>query len=428
MSESTQEQKTHGLSVDNQIDSLKKYANENGYEIYSIYNDAGISARKSYKKRPDLLRMLDDCQDKKIDLVLFTRLDRFFRSVPDYYSCIERMNGVPWRAIWEDYETETSSGVFKVNIMLSIAQSEADRTSEKIKSVLDYKKEQGLYVGRAPWGYLLKNGKLIKDEECSYQVRKTFELYLESLNFVYVAKKTQELGFYVPRRRIVNMLQNPTYRGIALNTECEPYITPEEAKIIDETHKRRHRTPSKKGRFYPYSGLLECPFCGNNLASTTRTDKPTETRKEYIKVTYACYGVGRIPHKTFSMAQSTIDKAVLGSLDQELMRFNSDIVLQDKKSDNDAKRKKIEAKLDRLKILFEEGDIELEDYKEKRDDLKNELFKLPTEKKRKPIQLPHDWRNQYDLLDMEHQQIFMRRIIRRIYVTPEKKLHHIDFI
>ena len=42
------------------------------------------------------------------------------------------------RAIWEDYETETSAGVFKVNIMLSVAQSEADMTSERIKAVNDF--------------------------------------------------------------------------------------------------------------------------------------------------------------------------------------------------------------------------------------------------------------------------------------------------
>ena len=46
---STQEQSKHGLSVDNQIQALTEYCNNNNYNIVNIYNDAGISARKKYK-------------------------------------------------------------------------------------------------------------------------------------------------------------------------------------------------------------------------------------------------------------------------------------------------------------------------------------------------------------------------------------------
>ena len=49
---STQEQKNSGLSVDSQIDALEKYCEEQGYTVAGIYNDAGISARKKYTKRP----------------------------------------------------------------------------------------------------------------------------------------------------------------------------------------------------------------------------------------------------------------------------------------------------------------------------------------------------------------------------------------
>ena len=134
---STQEQKLHGISIENQLDALQKYCKEKGYIIVATYNDAGVSAHGSYKKRPALLQMIQDCQEKKIELLLFTRLDRFFRSVGDYYLVTSQMDKVPWKAIWEEYETETSDGQFRVNIMLSIAEAEAARTSEKIKSIMD---------------------------------------------------------------------------------------------------------------------------------------------------------------------------------------------------------------------------------------------------------------------------------------------------
>lgn len=81
---STQEQKNSGLSVDSQIDALEKYCEEQGYMVAGIYNDAGISARKKYTKRPALLRLLEDCKKHEIDIILFTRLDRWF----NFYSHI----------------------------------------------------------------------------------------------------------------------------------------------------------------------------------------------------------------------------------------------------------------------------------------------------------------------------------------------------
>ena len=57
---STEEQKKHGISVDSQIQALRDYSEEHGYNVIGVYNDAGISARKSYKKRPALLKLMKD--------------------------------------------------------------------------------------------------------------------------------------------------------------------------------------------------------------------------------------------------------------------------------------------------------------------------------------------------------------------------------
>ena len=41
---STQEQKLHGISIENQLDALQQYCREKGYFVAAIYNDAGVSA------------------------------------------------------------------------------------------------------------------------------------------------------------------------------------------------------------------------------------------------------------------------------------------------------------------------------------------------------------------------------------------------
>ena len=68
---SSEEQARHGLSLQEQRDALTRYAQEHKLTVVGIYEDAGISARKPYKKRPALLRLLDDCKAGKVDTILF---------------------------------------------------------------------------------------------------------------------------------------------------------------------------------------------------------------------------------------------------------------------------------------------------------------------------------------------------------------------
>lgn len=135
---STEEQARHGLSVETQTETLRKWAKDNGHTVVGEYIDAGISGKKPYSKRPELSRFMRDLESGvKVDALCFVKLDRFYRSVKLYYQAMSVLEkyGVAWQAINEDYETVTASGRFKVNIMLSVAENEADRTSERIKAV-----------------------------------------------------------------------------------------------------------------------------------------------------------------------------------------------------------------------------------------------------------------------------------------------------
>jgi len=113
------------------------------------YTDAGISARKPASKRPELQRLLRDVQGGKGDLIEFTKLDRWFRNISEYYKVqeiLEKYN-VDWKTIHEDYDTSNASGRLKINIMLSVAQDEADRTSERIKAINEVKRQRLAALG-----------------------------------------------------------------------------------------------------------------------------------------------------------------------------------------------------------------------------------------------------------------------------------------
>lgn len=270
---STQEQKLYGISIDNQADALKKFCEENNYAVVDVYNDAGISARKSYDKRPELLRLMDDCKTGKIDIILFTRLDRWFRSVSDYYKVQNVLDEckVPWRAIWEDYETETSSGVFKVNIMLSIAQAEADRTREKVKSVMDYKKESGEYIGRPPIGYIVKDKKLVKDESRAEAINAFYQTYLRTYSPQESIDAASSYGTTIAYVTATKMLRKKVYAGVVNEyLDCEPYITMDEFNTI-QRHLDSTPRKTKFGKAYIFAGLVRC-HCGARMSGTSTID------------------------------------------------------------------------------------------------------------------------------------------------------------
>lgn len=76
-------QAKEGDSIPAQRDALRKYAKEHGMIVAGEYVDDGISGTK-YSQRDELQRMLSDVEAGKIDIIIFTKLDRFFRSVRHY--------------------------------------------------------------------------------------------------------------------------------------------------------------------------------------------------------------------------------------------------------------------------------------------------------------------------------------------------------
>ena len=120
---STEEQAVHGFSLAAQEEALISFAEENGYKIVGIYKDEGISGRKPVLKRPAMLQLLSDVEAGKVDLIAFTKIDRWFRSVGDFHTVqkILDKHGVMWKTILEDYGTNSADARFKTNIMLSVA-------------------------------------------------------------------------------------------------------------------------------------------------------------------------------------------------------------------------------------------------------------------------------------------------------------------
>lgn len=427
---STQEQKKYGISVNNQIDALIEYCTSRGYD-YIIYNDAGVSARKKYTRRPALLRLLDDVKEGKIQKVFFTRLDRWFRSVGDYYAVntVLEEHGVSWKAIWEDYTTENSDGVFKVNIMLSIAQAEADRTSEKIKSVVEYKLSRGDYIGSAPIGYVLTGRDLVVDEGCQEAVQTFWDVLYETKSMAKAREACYDKGLHIKKVTAYKMIKRDVYHGDASNGyKCFAYITKEKHDEILSMVGGKTRAARKPNIHYYFNGLCVCGVCGYVLSAKsvnrTHADGTVVMHKKYL----CQQGEDRFSKcPALNISEPKIEKFLIGNLEKLLegSRITGTLEHDKSKRDYEKEKKNISAKLERLKTLFAEGDLEIEEYRLKRDILKEELITIETELENMNApelpELPTYWRTVYDSLDEQHKSEFWHNVIKKIVITNETK-------
>lgn len=406
----------HGISVDAQINALESYSKANKYKVVKIYSDAGISARKSYKKRPALLEMISDCQQGKIDLILICKLDRFFRSVSDYYAVMEQIGDIPWKAIQEDYETETSAGVFKVNIMLSVAQSEADRTSERIKAVFDYKRAKGeALTGFASTGYVYIDGKWYKDKDKQEGVEAFFETYLTTFNKKLAIAKAKELGVHISDETARKMLYGDNYCGI-IPYITEAYITPEQHELILANKPKSTR---QNKYTYIFSGLLKCGKCGKPLSAQTSI-RITKDNKKMLYPMYVCdYGRRNYGCEATTITEKKLESILLDTIEESLENYRVQINAANP-IDNSDKIRKCKDRLNRIKALFEMGDIELDEYKMKRDDLLAEIERLKSVESKKPIALDLGWKEAYEKLDVIHKNSFWKQIIDYIEVPTKR--------
>lgn len=421
---SSDEQKKHGLSVDNQIDACRDWVEQNGYVETGLYNDAGISARKRYTKRPALLQLMKDCKEGLVDLIIFTKLDRWFRSVGDYYEVQSILDStkVPWRAIWEDYETETSTGVFKVNIMLSVAQAEADRTSERVKAILDYKQAQGQYVGCVPVGLKRVNGNLERDEATAPHIEAMFKYYFQTQSVRKTAELLQRDGYTTNRSTVTQRLKNRVYCGDAKGSKCYSYITEEQHETIKRYLKDRTRTVKNHNGDYMFTGLLRCGYCGGRMAAKVQHNIHADGTEAPCKY-YVCLGTdnNKTHKQRISISEARLEAFLLAQIEPALAKYNIGIKSKQKRQ-NGKDAETLKQRLQRIGDRYEIGELSIEEYKSKVDAIKKEIHEIElSEREKKEIVMPCNWRDVYSKLDVIHKRAFWKSFIDYIEVTRENK-------
>lgn len=419
---STQEQRLHGYSLPAQRERIQVYADKHDMEIVKWYADEGVSGRKPIKKRPALMQMSTDAMEKKFDIILFIKLDRFFRSVKEYYEFEKLSAGTPWIAIDEPiYDLTTATGRLNVNIKLSIAQMEAETTAEREKMVIDYKIKQGLALAgtpSCPFGFMVKDRHIVHDPAHEADVMPIIEHFegTESIRGTMLWWNERHEELTLSYKRIYSMLTTSLLYGAMRDNlnYTEPYIDKRRWDILqDKVSSRSKYFGGIKGRTYLFAGLLKCPSCGRNLMGTMHN-----TGKHKI---YRCnaYLQRRECTNGTSAFERTVEKQMLKWLEENL----SDTTIPDIDRKSIVKTKgrpkaKIQAEIDRLNYAWQKGRLDEATYDEQYDLLMSEMNSIADEKVHqcKYKELPDNWQAIYNDLSDEGRRAFWHSIISEINI------------
>lgn len=432
---STEEQALRGFSIETQIDNLTEYCNKNKMKIVDHYTDEGISGAKPPTKRPALKRLLEDIEANRIDMVLFTKLDRWFRSVKEYYKVQEILeaHNVEWKAIHEDYDTTTANGRMAITIFLAIAQNEREKTSERIQVVFEHKRKnkEVAFGGKdAPWGYKKErdeNGllRLVKDPETREACEAFWEMMLKYENIVKAGRYVNEtFGLNRAHRTWHGTVKNSFYCGVHQGVEdyCEPYISKEDWLRIIE---KRPIKATQNKRVYLFTGMMKCPKCGRTLAATYSSYKYNHSKKEYHA--YRCRGrhTSNCDWRK-SVSEITVEKYLLNNLEQKLKDEISRVELERTKPKPKPKVNipALKERLRRLNVTYMAGNKSDEEYLREDAEIKALIKKAemetPPEENRDltPLKelLETDFRSLYSTFDQEDKRRFWRGIIKEIKV------------
>ena len=425
---STEEQVLRGYSLDAQEEALVEYANNNNMKIVGIYRDEGHSARKPVLKRPVMLQLLADVEAGLIDRILFIKLDRWFRNVSEYHTiqAILDKHNVTWQAILEDYNTATADGRLKVNIMLSVAENEADRTSERIKFVFNAKLARKEVYFPLPLGYTTEmiDGvrRAVKDPETQEMVEFFFRRALEKsirqaafdVNEKYGVYHTYTFWWQITRKEIYK----GTYKGI--DDFAPAYISEEEFDELTNAGKAIKKT--QNNRVYIYSGLIKCPCCGRRLAGKSNKGS---NQKEYMFYRCKLAISGACDFKQVS--EKKIEQYLLENVRSEMEKYvlaaETEKIQEKKDKPQKSDIEKLQERLRRLNIAFFDGNMTDEEYAAQAKAIKAQIAKAQAEevKIEKPVDteavkafLATDFEGSYEILTKEERQQFWRTIIDEI--------------
>ena len=319
---------------------------EDGWEFVGVYSDEAITGTK--EGRADFQRMLADCRNGKIDMIITKSISRFARNTVTLLETVRMLKALGVDVFFEEQNIHTMSadGELMLTILASYAQEESLSVSENQKWRVRHNFRNGMPWNGTMLGYRYRNGRLEIEPDEAEIVKRILEDYLSGFGMTAIAKRLHTDG--IPTRygntwgksSIKAVLQNYAYTGNLLlqkywradhltkrdmpnngefpkyhiTARHEPIISLRQFNAVQEEIKRRadkHTHPGVKPNTYPFTGMVVCGGCGKHYRRRT-----TKTGPAWICATFNTMGKAYCPSKQIpEKALISVTEEVLGSLD-----------------------------------------------------------------------------------------------------------------
>lgn len=323
-------------SIQNQKSMLIQYAMEKGFELYQIYSDEDYSGID--RNRPAFNSMLQAASEHQFDVVLAKTQSRFTRDmelVEKYLHGKFVEWGIRFIAVVDHVDTNDTANQKSRQINGLINEWYLEDLSTNVRSVLDHKRKEGLFIGSfARYGYCKDpnaKGKLIIDPEAAEVVRRIFSMALNGIGTHKIARILNEEEIPSPtaykqlhgihyriawkntnaalwssptvyqilhdQLYIGNMVQGK-HKKVSYKSEKTIWIPKSQWIVVENTHEAiieretfetvqrmmQGRTRSSvSGRIHPLARKVVCSCCGCIMEQTGRPPRADGTRIRYVR-------------------------------------------------------------------------------------------------------------------------------------------------
>jgi len=335
------------MSLEAQKQHYERYIKANPkWEFVGLYYDEDISGTKK-ENRTELLRLLQDCENRKIDFIITKSISRFARNTTDCLEIIRRLTELGVFILFEkeNINTRSMDSELMLTILSSLAENESVSISQNNKWGIKRRFQNGTYkLATPPYGYDWDGETLIPNKEQAKVVRRIFKGVLEGQGTRAIASGLNADGIKPMRGEkwtsttVRGILKNEKYIGDVIlqktytdenfhrhsnNGEEDKYyienhheaiISREDfeaaAQVLEQRGKEKgiERGTGKYAKRYVFSGKIICGECGStfkrrihlpnkpgqyvawccskHIASNTKECSMLFIRDEHIKATF----------------------------------------------------------------------------------------------------------------------------------------------
>jgi DNA invertase Pin-like site-specific DNA recombinase len=295
-------------SYDAQVEHYTNFIQKNEeWEFAGIFADDGISGTNT-KKREEFNRMIAECMEGHIDMIITKSISRFARNTLDCLRYIRQLKekNIPVFFEKENINTMDSKGEVLLTIMASLAQQESESLSKNVKMGMQFRFQKGeVHVNHNRFmGYTKdEDGHLIIEPAEAEIVKRIYREYLQGASLKQIGDGLMDDGILTAAGKakwrpesVKKILKNEKYIGDALlqktytvdvltkkrvknngivpqyyvENSHEPIIPRELYMQVQEEMLRRtnlHSGADRKKRVYSskyaLSSIVYCPKCGD---------------------------------------------------------------------------------------------------------------------------------------------------------------------